>query len=57
MLRAICSRQVIRALGARLLPGITVELSSIRYRTGLKEAKEDVLFNLRRSGRAGLELL
>ncbi|HEY0366640.1 MAG TPA: hypothetical protein VGC73_09220 [Pyrinomonadaceae bacterium] len=39
------------------LLGIAVELSSIRYRTGLQEVKENVLFILRRFSRAGLELL
>jgi hypothetical protein len=36
---------------------ITVELSSIRYRNGLQEVKEDVLFILRRICLAGLKLL
>jgi hypothetical protein len=33
------------------------ELSGIQYRKGFKEAKEDVLFIMRRGCRAGLELL
>lgn len=36
---------------------ITVELSSIPYRSNPKEVKENVLFILRCSGRAGLKLL
>jgi hypothetical protein len=36
---------------------MTVELTSIRYRTGLPEVKEDVLFILRRGRGAGLKLL
>lgn len=36
---------------------ITVERSSIRYRSSVEEVKDDVLFILRRGCRAGVELL